>query len=188
MIKQKVTEKTVRQFINAVSDQQYAMSGPVIAAMAGQAAALAEACMQISLENQVDKLDWQNATAQIAEMLHFKNTLIEWCDQDATALADYLALKDTDQAFQQQKLLCESSAEICRISLEALTLLADFRPMVYRPLQEDFELTLDLLKTTARTALLLFQSNLRLWADTMLFKEYQPLLTELKNQYALTVD
>ncbi len=51
------TEETVRQFIEKVSDQQHSMVGAVIAASAAQVAALGEACMQISLDNQVDKLD-----------------------------------------------------------------------------------------------------------------------------------
>ena len=52
-------EKTVTQFIAEISDQHNPMTGAVIALVAAQAAALGEACMQISLDNQVDKLNWQ---------------------------------------------------------------------------------------------------------------------------------
>ena len=82
------SDKTIRQFITEVSDAQYAMAGAVIAAGAAQAAALGEACMQLSLDNQVDKLDWASVSARIEQMVHLKNTLLEWCNQDAKTMAE----------------------------------------------------------------------------------------------------
>ncbi len=71
-MEQLITGQTVRQFIAKVSDQHHAMTGAVIAVSAAQAAALGEACMQISLDNQVDKLNWRDVTARIEQMLSLK--------------------------------------------------------------------------------------------------------------------
>lgn len=180
---QRMTEKTIRQFIEYVSDQHYAMSGAVIAASAAQAAALGEACMQISLDNQVDKLDWQDVTARIEQMVHIKNTLTEWCDLDADAIAKYNALGVVnDEIRGQQQLLFESSTEVSRLSIEAALLLQDFRPLVFVGEQDDLELAINLLAGTARTAMLLLNSNLRIWPDPALLKEYEPILSEFEER------
>lgn len=156
------------------------MAGAVIAASAAQAAALGEACMQISLDNQVDKLDWQKVTARIEQMVHIKNSLIEWCDQDAAAMADYIALRETGDASQVRQLLCDSSVEISRLSIAAAMLLQGFRPLVFEQVQDDLEMALNLLTGTARSALLLLDSHLSRWPDPSLVERYDPILPELE--------
>jgi formiminotetrahydrofolate cyclodeaminase len=174
-----LTEKSVRQFIEEVSDQQHAMAGAVIAASAAQATALGEACMQISLDHQVDKLNWQDVTGRIEQMVHLKNTLIEWCDQDASAIAEFVALREAGDELQGQRLLCDSPAEISRICIEAATLLQDFRPLVSEQVHDDLEMSVTLLAGTAQAAMLLLDSNLRHWPEPGLLAEYEPLLAEL---------
>lgn len=174
------TNETIRQFIEKVSDQQHSMAGAVIAASAAQAAALGEACMQISLDNQVDKLDWQKVTARIEQMVHIKNSLVEWCDQDAVAMADYIALHETGDASKVRQLLCDSSVEISRLSIEAAMLLQGFRPLVFEQVQDDLEMALNLLAGIARSALLLLDSHLSRWPDPSLVERYDPILPELE--------
>ena len=175
-----VTTETVRQFIEKVSDQQVSMAGSVVATSAAQAAALGEACMQISLDNQVDQLDWQEVTARIEQMVHIKGSLIEWCDQDAAAVIDYVSLTEPADVVRMQQLLCDSSAEMGRLALEAALLLQGFRPLVFAPVRADLEMALNLLAAAARTALLLLDSHLRQWPDPLLLEKYEPLLLELE--------
>lgn len=156
------------------------MAGTVIAASAAQAAALGEACMQISLDNQVDKLDWQDVTGRIEQMLHLKNLLIEWCDQDAVAMADYIALHETGDVSRARQLLCDSSAEVGRLSIEAALLLQEFRPLVFEQVQDDLEMALNLITGAARSALLLLDSHLLRWPDPSLIDKYEPVLRELE--------
>jgi hypothetical protein len=174
------TNETIRQFIEKVSDQQHSMAGAVIAASAAQAAALGEACMQISLDNQVDKLDWQDVTARIEQMVHIKNSLIEWCDQDTVAMADYIALQGTGDVSRARHILCDSAAEVSRLSIEAAMLLQAFRPLVFEQVQDDLEMTLNLLTATARSALLLLDSHLLRWSEPSLMDKYNPILPELE--------
>ncbi len=177
-----LTEKSLRQFIEEVSDQHHAMTGAVIAASAAQAAALGEACMQISLDNQVDKLDWHDVTARIEQMLHIKNTLIEWCDQEANATAEYTALEEAGVELSGWRILCDSPAEISRLSIEAVKVLQNFRPLVSEGVQDDLELAITLLVGTARAGLLLLDSKLEIWPYPALVQEYEPILAELEQQ------
>lgn len=178
----RLTNKTIRQFIEEVSDQHYTLVGAVIAVSAAQAMALGEACMQISLDNQVDRLDWQDVTARIEQMLHLKNTLIEWCDQDANAVAEYISLREAGVELSGWRVMCESSAEISRLSLEGLKLLQDFRPLVFERVQDDLELAIRLLAGTAQTAMFLLDSNLRAWPVPALLQEFGPILAKLEQQ------
>ena len=177
------TEKTARQFISDVSDAHHAMAGGVIAISAAQAAALGEACLQISLDNQIDRLDWTSVSACIEQMAHLKNTLTTWCDQDAATLLEYYTLTEVGDAAQGQRLLCESPAEISRLAVEGAAILQDFRPLVSEQVKDDLEMALLLLTSTGRAALLLLDSNLRIWADNpALQKEFEPILAELETQ------
>jgi hypothetical protein len=177
------TEKTIRQFVSDVSDAHHAMAGAVIAASAAQAAALGEACLQISLDNQVDRLDWTAISARIEQMAHLKNTLVAWCDQDGATLIEYTALEGVGDPARQQRLLCESPAEISRLAAEGAAILQDFRPLVFEQVKDDLEMALRLLAGAGRAALLLLDSNLRLWADTpALLKEFEPILGDLEEQ------
>jgi len=177
------TEKTIRQFISDVSDAHHALAGAVIAVSAAQAAALGEACLQISLDNQIDRLDWTSVSARIEQMAHLKNTLSTWCDQDATTLLEYTALTEAGDATQGQRLLCESPAEISRLAIEGAAILQDFRPLVFEQVKDDLEMALLLLTGAGRAALLLLDSNLRIWADNpALQKEFEPILAELETQ------
>lgn len=158
------TEKTVSQFVTHVSDQLHAFSGATIAASAAQAAALGEACMQISLDNQVDKLNWDDASARIAAMLDIKTRLLGWCDTDATALIEYTTLGAVSQEVGGDAVLYDSPTEIARLSLEAAHSLQNFRPLAYQNISDDLEMALHLLVGAARAAMLLLDSNLRHWS------------------------
>ncbi len=177
-----VTEKTIRQFVAEVSDQHHAMAGAVISASAAQAVALGEACMQISLDNQVDRLDWTAVSTRIEEMGHIKDTLLVWCEQDAAAIADYVALRESGGGLADQRILCEGPAEISKLSLEAALLLQNFRSLAFEQVQDDLEIAITLLAGTARAAILLLDSNLRIWPEPDLLEEYEPILADLLNQ------
>lgn len=180
-MKPSLTEKSFRQFIAEISDQHHPMTETVIAASAAQATALAEACMQISLDNQVDTLDWHDVTARIEQMAHIKNTLLEWCNQEIKPATGYLAAESNPDSDNPQE-LCDYSAEISRYSVEAAVLLQEFRPLVFEPIRNDLEMAIRLLTGTAQTAVLLLDSNLLGQPDESLIQEYEPLRAELQEQ------
>jgi formiminotetrahydrofolate cyclodeaminase len=175
-------ERTIRQFISEVSDQHHAMTGAVIAISAVQAAALGETCMQVSLDNQVDRLNWQDVTSRIEQMARLRDNLFGWYEQGTKAITERIALRESDVQLSSQRFWCEGSAEIGRLSIEAATLLQDFRPLVFENVRDDLEITINLLASTARAATLLLDSNLRIWSNAGLLEEYEPVRAELESQ------
>ena len=176
-----LTNKTVRQYIDAVSDQYYPMTGPVIALMAAHAAALAEACMQLSLDHQVDKLDWQDVTGRIGQMAHFKDTLVEWSNQDIASgrIDDALA------AVNGYRLaLCDYSTEIAKLSTQAVRVIQDFRPLTYRQVAGDLDIAVSLLTGTARAALQLLADNLTVEIGSDSVQKYRVVMADLTSQLA----
>ena len=177
-----IIEDTIRQNISNISDQHYAMTGAVIAVSAAQAAALGEACMQISLDNQVDTLNWQDVTSRIEQMARLKDNLLEWSNQDGKAISERIALREFTSDIGSQRFWFESAAEISRLALDAVRLLQDFRPLVFKDVQDDLEITINLLLGMAESATLLLTSNLNIWPGTALCDEYAEVLTEVNDQ------
>ena len=177
-----IPDDTIRQTIANISDQHYTMTGAVIAVAAAHAAALGEACMQISLDNQVDTLDWHDVTSRIEQMARLKDNLLEWSSQDGKAITERIALRKPGGDIGSQRFWCESAAEISRLSIDAAQLLQDFRPLAFNDVRDDLEITINLLLGTAESAVLLLTSNLNIWPETALGDEYEEVLVEVQNQ------
>jgi len=158
------------------------MAGAIIAASAAQAVALGQACMQISLERCGDAPDAVDATGRIQQITDIKDSLIEWCDRDAVAIAEFVALREAGSELRGQQLLCHAPAEVSRLSVEAAATLQNFRPLVSERVQDDLEMSISLLAGTARAAMLLLDSNLRIWPEEALLEEYEPVLLRLETQ------
>ena len=179
-MKSSLTENSVRQFIDAVADQRHAMAGAVIAAAAAQATALGLACMQISLEHWPENMDSGDAANRIKEMVDLKERLVGWCDRDAEAIAKFVALREAGDELSGQQLLCHAPAEMSRLSIQAATILQEFRPWVSERVRDDLEMSLALLASAAQAAMLLLDSNLRIWPEKALLDEYEPVRAQLE--------
>lgn len=177
-----ITTQTSRQLIDHVSAQHHAMAGAVIAVSAAQAAALGEACIHISLEHQPDTLNEDDAASRAANLADIKNRLADWCDRDATAIAEFVALREAGETLKGQQLLCDAPSEISRLSIEAAEILQRFRPLVAERVRDDLEMSLTLLTGTAQAAMLLLDSNLRLWPEKALLDLYEPVRANLEQQ------
>ncbi len=158
------------------------MAGAVIAASAAQAVALGLACMQISLKNRPDALDTPEVRRPIEQARAIKNSLVEWCNRDATAIAEFVALRETGNELSGRQLLCDAPSEIGRLAVQAAMILQNFRPLVFEGVQDDLEISLALLAGTAHAAMLLLDSNLRIWPEAALLDKYEPIRAELERQ------
>jgi formiminotetrahydrofolate cyclodeaminase len=181
-MKRQITEKTVHDFIAEISEQRHAMAGAVIAASAAQAVALGRACMQISLERRGDALDALGVAARIQQVTNIMDSLIEWCDRDAVAIAEFVALREAGDELSGQQLLCHAPAQVGRLSVEAAASLQSFRPLVSEQVQDDLEMSISLLAGTAQAAMLLLDSNLRIWPEEALLGKYEPVRADLEAQ------
>jgi hypothetical protein len=59
--------------------------------------------------------------------------------------------------------------------------LQDFRSLVNERVKDDLEMSINLLTGTAQSAMLLLDSNLRIWTDPQLTNQFEPILEGLIN-------
>ncbi len=178
-----VTAQTSAQFVRHVSEQSHAMAGAVIALSAAQAAALGQACMQISVN--LTNTSQEINDSPIEQMNQIKETLLQLTDRDAGAIAEYVALREAGKTLAGQQLLCRTPAEIGQLSVKTAQILQDFRSQVNERVQDDLEMSISLLASTAQAAMLLLDSNLRIWPEQPLLAEFEPIREELEQEIFL---
>lgn len=172
-----MTDQTIAQFVETVSSQKHAMAGATIAASAAQAAALGLACVQISQDALQAK--GMPYLEQIKRLDVIRGELLYLCDRDATAIADYVALREAGEPLAGQRLLCQLPVDVCRYCVETAVTLQNFRPYVYERVHDDMEMSICLLAGAAQAALLLLDSNLRIWPQAELLVEFEPVIEQL---------
>jgi hypothetical protein len=143
---------------------------------------LGKACLQISLEHRGDTLDADDVTARTKQLVNITNKLVKWCDRDATAIAEFVALREAGDELSGQQLLCDAPSEISRLSIDAAQILQSFRPLASERVQDDLEMSISLLAGTAQAAMLLLDSNLRIWPEQALLEKYEPIRVDLEKQ------
>jgi formiminotetrahydrofolate cyclodeaminase len=156
------------------------MAGAVIAASAAQAVSLGRACMAISLDEGGTSHNATDIYKQIAAMDRTVSSLLDWCVQDATAIAAFVTLRESGQELEGQILLCQAPADISRLSLEAANILQVFRAQISEKVQDDLEMALTLLAGTAQAAMLLLDSNLRIWPNSDLLAKFESVRVNLE--------
>ncbi|MDM8521334.1 hypothetical protein QUF64_14910 [Anaerolineales bacterium HSG6] len=183
-MKAQITETTIQQFVAKVSDHQSAMTGAVLVTSAAQAVALGEACVQISLDNQVDRLNWHEVSRRIEKIARTKENLLHWLDEEMKAIAEHASYLEGNQLFNQQR-LCESCVEVSRACITVIKLLAEFRGSAFNRVVDDLEMTINLLIDLADTATALLDKKLQNTLYKNLIEEYQAVRDELKQELRL---
>lgn len=169
--------RKVHEFIEEVSSQNHAMAGAVIALSAAQATALGQACLKISINLSDADSDLNSPPIESLEMI--KDELLEWCDRDANAIAEFVALRQAGEELAGQQLLCQAPAQISKLSVGAAEILKNARSVVNERVKDDLEMSISLLAGTAQVAVLLLDSNLRIWPEQALLVQFEPILSEL---------
>lgn len=174
-----LTDHSVRQFTDHIAVQHHAMAGATIAASGALACALGEACVRISALH-LDAAEQQIVAQHVAERLAgIRSQLQNLADEDGAAITAFAALREAGQELEGQNRLCQMPVEMASLSAEAASLLQDFRPLV-RNVQDDMEMAITLLGGAIRGAILLLDSNLRIWPDPALLAKFEPELIRLR--------
>jgi formiminotetrahydrofolate cyclodeaminase len=105
--------------------------------------------------------------------------LLDICDKDATAISTLVSLRNAGEEMQGQRLLCEYPARTSQLSIMATQSLQDFRGSVHERVRDDLEMSISLLAGTAQSAMLLLDSNLRIWTEKELADQFEPVMDEL---------
>jgi len=178
-LEESVTEKTIRQFASYVSNRPHAMAGAVIAAGAVEAAALGEACLRISrseLASAQDRpaTDVASADAAIETVQSARRRLLTLCDDDAAAIGEFAGADGVQDETTARDYLCQLPGEIGASAATVAATLQEFRPLVSERVQDDLEMAIVLLTGAARGAMLLLDSNLRIWPEPELVDRHEP--------------
>ncbi len=174
-----ITDLSVKEFNHEISFQNHAMAGAVISNAAVSAVSLGFAC----LRNTQRFLD-ENSTAyqaRLDQLASVQEQLLDICNKDANAIGLLVSLRNAGEEMQGQRLLCEFPARISQLSILAAQTLQDFRGLVNERVKDDLEMSINLLTGTAQSAMLLLDSNLRIWTDPELADQFEPILEGLIN-------
>ena len=171
-MEKRISAQSARDITNHVSGQGHAMAGAVIALSAAQAVSLGLACLKIR------QADGPGEDApRMAAMLA---ALLDWADRDADAIAVLATEREAGRELVGQQLLCYAPAQVARLAVEAARILERFRPSVNELVADDMEMSIRLLIGAAQAALLLLDSNLRIWPEPDLLAEFEPLLDKIE--------
>ncbi len=174
-----VSQFTIRNFVEQVSQEKHAMAGAVIALCAAQAVALGKGCVGISQQRGSLSLpEVKEIQENIQDTI---DRLLILADLDANAIADFVTKREInrDQDLERMAELCSLPFNVCHLTSSACMLLQDFRPHVHFSVRDDLEMSINLLAASAKSAMLLLDSNLRIWADREVAQLYEPRLQEL---------
>jgi 2',3'-cyclic-nucleotide 2'-phosphodiesterase (5'-nucleotidase family) len=181
-MKGSITDLSIKEFSREISFQNHAMAGAVISNAALSAVSLGFACVhntQLFLED--GGTPYQSRLDQLGSI---QEQLLDICEKDATAIGTLVSLRNAGEEMQGQRLLCEYPTRISQLSIVAAQTLQDFRSLVNERVKDDLEMSINLLTGTAQSAMLLLDSNLRIWTDPELANQFEPILEGLVNDIA----
>lgn len=174
-----LTERSFNQLTAHIAGARTAMAGATIAASAALACALGEACVRLNFDLSADGRQRKDAEALAARLAAMRVELEALCDEDGDAITTFAALRAAGQTLSGQERLCEMPVAMARLAAEATTGLQGFRPAI-QVAQDDLEMAITLLAGAQRAAILLLDSNLRIWPEPALLAAYEPALAELR--------
>jgi 2',3'-cyclic-nucleotide 2'-phosphodiesterase (5'-nucleotidase family)/formiminotetrahydrofolate cyclodeaminase len=178
-----ITDLSVKEFSKEISYQNHAMAGATIANAAVAAVSLGFACIR----NTQRFIAENDSTHQhlLDQLASIQEQLLDVCDKDATAIATLVSLRNAGDEMQGQRLLCEYPSRISQLSIQAAQTFQDFRGCVHERVRDDLEMSINLLAGTAQSAMLLLDSNLRIWQDESLADQFEPVLEAIIDDIAL---
>ncbi|MBM4458390.1 MAG: hypothetical protein FJ011_11585 [Chloroflexi bacterium] len=173
-----LTEKSLHHFTDHVASQGHAMAGATIAASAALACSLGQALLRINVPL-VPRPDADLATRLAGQLVDARDRLLALTNEDGDAITAFAALRAAGKTLAGQERLCQMPVEMARLAIAAAALLQQFRPFIVQA-QDDLEMAITLLAGAGRAAILLLDSNLRLWPDPPLLAQFEPELAALR--------
>jgi formiminotetrahydrofolate cyclodeaminase len=177
-----ITDQQTQEMIDSIATAEHCQAGAVIALSAALAAALAQATANGTLAQGA------NAEAEVAaqqmqrQLSELRTKFLALANQDATAIGEFVRLRERGQALQGYELLCDGPRDMADLALLSAGLMQNFRPFVCEQTHDDLEFAITLMCGVAQSAMLLLDSNLRIWPFAELHAKYNLKITELAAQ------
>ena len=174
-----ISELSVRAAVARIGDGDHCQAGGTIGLSAALAAALAQATANSTLANAPTPAQIGPARAMQSVMAAARVEFMRLADQDANAILEFVALEEQGAALAGYALLCDGPRDLAAAAIAAAQAMQDYRAHVGERSRDDLEFALNLMVGAARSALLLLDSNLRIWPLPDLLAHYEPALAHL---------
>jgi hypothetical protein len=177
-----VNEQLTRATLDAIALANHCQAGAVIALSGALAAALGQATANGTLAEGATGAAATAARNVQQQLAMIRARLQSLTNQDATAIGEFVRLRESGQALQGYELLCDGPREMAELAIRAALVLQDFRHFVCERAHDDLEFALTLMTGVARGAVQLLDSNLRIWPLPELLAKYDHTVDELAAQ------
>ena len=174
-----ISELSVRAAVARIGDGDHCQAGGTIGLSAALAAALAQATANSTLANAPTPAQVAAARAMQSAMAATRAEFMRLADQDANAILEFVALEEQGAALAGYALLCDGPRDLAAAAIAAAQAMQDYRAHVGERSRDDLEFALNLMVGAARSALLLLDSNLRIWPLPELLAAYEPEVARL---------
>ena len=178
-------ENTFSSIISNISSADHCQAGATIALSGALAAALARATAVVTQVAETDEATAKASQVLMDAMATAAARFQALADQDATAIGEFVKLREDGQPLQGYQLLCEGPREMAELAWQAATAMQTYRPFVGPRPHDDLEFAITLMAGAARAALQLLDSNLRIWPLPELLTQFDPAVQQLHNHITL---
>jgi formiminotetrahydrofolate cyclodeaminase len=177
-----ITDQQTRVLIDGIATANHCQAGAVIALSGALAAALGQATANGTLAEGANGEAETAARGMQRRLTELREKFLALADRDATAIAEFVRLRERGQALQGYELLCDGPRDMAEAALLSAGLMQDFRPFVCEQTHDDLEFAITLMRGVAQSAMLLLDSNLHIWPFAELRAKYSLKVTELAAQ------
>lgn len=174
-----LTQRTIGDALDHIAQATHCQAGAVIALGGALAAGLAQATANVSLEEGGSDEALHAAEHMQRTMAQVRARFQALADQDDEAIAAFVALRRRGEALKGYELLCDGPREMADLAISAAHAMQDYRAHVCERTKDDLEFALVLMSNAARAAMLLLDSNLRIWPLPALIAQYDPHVARL---------
>lgn len=174
-----ISELLVRAAVARIGDGDHCQAGGTIGLSAALAAALAQATANSTLANAPTPAQIGPARAMQSVMAAARAEFMRLADQDANAILEFVALEEQGAALAGYALLCDGPRDLAAAAIAAAQAMQDYRAHVGERSRDDLEFALTLMAGAAHSALLLLDSNLRIWPLPELLAAHEPEVARL---------
>ncbi|MFC1463967.1 MAG: cyclodeaminase/cyclohydrolase family protein [Candidatus Brachytrichaceae bacterium NZ_4S206] len=167
-----LTQRTIGEALDHIAQATHCQAGATIALGGALAAGLAQATANASLDEGVSGEAQDAARRMQHAMSQARMRFQALADQDAQAITTFVELRQRGEALRGYELLCDGPREMADLAIGATQAMQDYRAHVCERTKDDLEFALALMSTTAHAAMLLLDSNLRIWPLPELIARY----------------
>ena len=174
-----VTQQKTGEMLDGIALATHCQAGATAALSGALAASLGQATANGSLAECVTGAPAEAARRLQATLTPIRTRLQELADSDATAIGEFVRLREAGQPLAGYTALCDGPQEMAELSLQAAQALQEYRHHVSERTHDDLEFSITLAAAAARAAMQLLDSNMRIWPLPELRAKYDTVIDSL---------